>query len=62
MDVSNDRGPLKPPFFTSYNYGIAGTLHDIYRDMPILADQIVTALQSASSSTAGGRHSHTQVP
>jgi cation diffusion facilitator CzcD-associated flavoprotein CzcO len=36
-------------FFAGYNYSIAGTLHNICRDTPILADQIVALRQRTSS-------------
>jgi cation diffusion facilitator CzcD-associated flavoprotein CzcO len=36
-------------FFAGYNYGIAGTLHNIYRDAPIIADQIAALCQLSSS-------------
>jgi putative flavoprotein involved in K+ transport len=39
-------------FFAGYNYGIAGTLHNICRDTPIIADQIVE-MESAVTRTRG---------
>jgi indole-3-pyruvate monooxygenase len=47
-------------FFAGYNYGIAGTLHNICRDTPLLADQIVeleeqtSGLPSSSASSISG--------
>jgi hypothetical protein len=36
-------------FFAGYNYGIAGTLHNIYRDTPIIAGQIAAMMKQTSS-------------
>jgi indole-3-pyruvate monooxygenase len=39
-------------FFAGYNYGIAGTLHNICRDTPVLADQIVELVNQTSLSSS----------
>jgi putative flavoprotein involved in K+ transport len=36
-------------FFAGYNYGIAGTLHNICRDTPIIAGQIAAMMKHSSS-------------